>query len=126
MEWSKDIRYPEKKVDSAWKEAVEPPSIHPKKGSTEKTAPLSQQPAPKTSKIFINLLSSIGFQTLLHLGEVPESQGGTTDVNLDAARETISVLIALRDKTAGNLSPEEKEMMNELISELQMKFAAKA
>ena len=47
------------------------------------------------------------------------------EVNLEGAKEIIDLLIALKDKTAGNLAPEEKELFESLLPGLQMKFAGK-
>lgn len=63
---------------------------------------------------------------MMHLGEVPYAETGEKETNLQAAREMIDLLIAIKNKTAGNLSDEEMQAFETLLPELQMKFAGKA
>ncbi|MBU9889267.1 MAG: DUF1844 domain-containing protein [Candidatus Omnitrophica bacterium] len=117
MEFDKDIRFTDKKVDESWKEQVE----------TVKTkaapAPASTVKPLETSKPFLNLVQSLGFQALMHLGEIPDPATQQREVNPEAAKEAIDLLIALRDKTLGNLSKDEKEILETLVAQLQIKFS---
>jgi len=61
--------------------------------------------------------------SLLALGAMPNPMTHQTEVNLDAARETIDVLVAIKDKTVNNLSPEENQMLTGLLAELQVKYS---
>lgn len=113
MEPQKDIRFSDKKIDEGWKEQV----------ATKAEVASSQARTPVTSKVFLNLVQSVGVQALMHLGAMPDPITHETGVNLEAAKATIDVLVALKDKTAGNLSPEEKQFLDSLLSELQVKFS---
>jgi hypothetical protein len=42
--------------------------------------------------------------------------------DLDLARFNIDMLALLKDKTKGNLSPEEQDFLNSVVGDLQMKF----
>ncbi len=126
----KDIRFSEKKVDENWKEGslrdkgtAQEPSKKPA-GTAE--PPKTQSRTTKTSKAFVNLLSSLGYQALMHLGDIASPESGVVNVNLPAAKEIIDLLIIIKEKTAGNLSPEENELLQSVIPELQMKFSEKA
>lgn len=119
----KDIRFSEKKVDDSWKEQIER-----EKGAARSAEPQTSKKdsAPKpTSKPFLSLLNSLVFQAMLHLGEIPNPETQQAEVNLEAAKEVIELLIAMRAKSAGNTSPEETEFLNSALSELQMKFSGK-
>ena len=116
MEFDKDIRFTEKKIDESWKEQAEAV-----KAKTPAAGASSKQ--PETSKNFLNLVQSLGFQALMHLGEIPDPATQQRELNLEAAKEAIDLLVALRDKTSGNLSKEEKEMLEALVSQLQIKFS---
>lgn len=118
----KDIRFTEKKVDESWKEQTTRD-----KDVFAKTHPQeTRKPSPsKTLKSFLNLLTSLGIQAMMHLGEIPSPDTQLKEPNLEAAREIIELLLAIREKTEGNLSSEEKEVLESLIPELQMKFAQK-
>jgi hypothetical protein len=132
MNWDKDIRFPEKKVDDSWKEqVVKDPSDGKSRPAQSQSSPAASPKASPasskqpTSKPFINLISSLGFQALLHMGEIPNPDTQAAEFNPQAAREMIDLLIAVRDKTKGNLSDQEEEMLTQLLAELQMKFAQK-
>ena len=131
MSWNKDIRFPEKKVDSSWKDDVtqkkegqHSPSTSAKSSTPQPASPTSQKSATvKTSKPFMNLISSLGFQALMHLGEVPNPATQEREVNLEVAQEMIGLIQSIKEKTLGNTSAEETELLLSLLSELQMKFA---
>ncbi|OQA56352.1 MAG: hypothetical protein BWY42_01024 [Candidatus Omnitrophica bacterium ADurb.Bin277] len=114
MDTDKDIRFTEKKVDQSWKDQV---------ASSKAAAPDASPKVPATSKVFVSLVQSLGIQTLVHLGAMPNPISQQTELNLEAAKETIDVLVALREKTLNNLSSEEKQMMDTLLAELQVKFS---
>ena len=111
----KEVRFTEKKVDESWKE-----DVVREKGKRE------PGPTPKSSIDFTNFLTSLGYQTLMHLGELPSPGTQERNVDLEAAKETIDLLVLLQSKTRGNLTPQEEQAFKTLLSELQMKFVAKA
>lgn len=111
----KEVRYTEKKVDDSWKEEVAR-----EKGRT----PSSEPPKPDLS--FSVFLTSLGYQALMHLGELPHPETKKLSVDLEQARETIDLLILLQAKTTGNRTLEEEELLSRLIPELQMKFVQKS
>ena len=133
MNWDKDIRFPEKKVDASWKDEAthkkenlsSGSSQVPSSGTGSSAASPSKpsQPIPKTSKPLMDLISSLGFQALMHLGEIPNPATQQQELNLEAAQEIINLLQALKEKTDGNTSREEKELLVSLVAELQMKFS---
>ena len=119
----KDIRFTDKKVDSGWKESV----LKDKSVSSKETVSpeASRKTETKTNRAFVNLLSSLGYQALMHLGDLPHPETNVVSVNLEAAREMIELLAAIREKTADRLSQEEARLLDQLIPELQMKFSQK-
>ena len=110
----KEVRFTEKRVDQSWKEDVD---------REKKTAPSG--PEEKTGITYTAFLTSLGYQTLMHLGEIPEPQTHEAHVDLEAAKETIDLLVLLQKKTEGNRTPEEDQLLKNLIPELQMKFVQK-
>ena len=77
----------------------------------------------ETSKAFLSLVQSLGYQALMNLGEIPNPMTQQTELNPEGAKEAIDLLIALRDKTQGNLSDDEKKMIETLLTQLQIKFS---
>lgn len=71
---------------------------------------------------FGTFVISLSAQGLAHLGEMPHPVDGATTVDLAGARQIIEILSMLRDKTRGNLDPEEQRLVEHALYELRMKF----
>jgi len=71
---------------------------------------------------FFNYIASLGFQTMIFLGEMPNPVTNKTEKNLKQAKFLIDTLVILRDKTKGNLSKEEDDLLNGSIYELQLRY----
>ena len=121
----KEIKFSEKKVDDSWKEQVTR-----EKGTADsklkENSPRKSTANTTVSKPFLNLLSSLGYQAMFHLGEIPNPETQQPEINLEAAREVIDLLLAIKAKSEGNLSPEEAEVFQKLLPELQLKFSQRA
>ena len=119
----KEIRFTEKKVDESWKEQAG----RDRERSKPAPIPVSADSKPAAdsipSKPFMNLLSSLGYQAMMHLGEIPDPGTQEKQMDLEAAREIIDLMLALRDKTSAHLAPEEIRMFETLLPSLQMKFS---
>ena len=62
----------------------------------------------------------------MHLGEIPEPGTGEVSRSLEQARHTIDILDMLEEKTRGNLTPEESNLLRTLKSELKLKYVKAA
>jgi len=71
---------------------------------------------------FRTFILSLGTSAMLHLGEIPDPDGGEAVVNLELARQTINLLDLIRVKTAGNLTDDEANTLNGLLYDLRMRF----
>ena len=71
---------------------------------------------------FFNYIASLGFQTMIFLGEMPNPMTNQVEKNLKQAKFLIDTLVILRDKTKGNLSKEEDDLLNGSIYELQLRY----
>jgi hypothetical protein len=65
-------------------------------------------------------------QGLVLLGEVPNPYTNKTEENLEGVRHTVDILGMLKDKTRGNLAPEEDKLLESVLYELRIKYMAKA
>ncbi len=90
--------------------------------SLESTSASSQDPAGEPELDFFNYIASLGFQAMIFLGEVPNPMTNQTEKNLKQAKFLIDTLGIIREKTVGNLSKEENELLNGSIYELQRRF----
>jgi hypothetical protein len=82
----------------------------------------SQKKAAMPEINFSSFILSLGSSALYHFGEIPDPVSGEKQRNLDMARQTIDILVVLRDKTTGNLSDEEARLLESLLHDLQMRY----
>ena len=71
---------------------------------------------------FLNYLTSLGFQAMIFMGEIPNPVTHAIEKNLIQAKFIIDTLCMLKDKTAGNLNDQEKNFLEGTIYELQMQY----
>ena len=70
--------------------------------------------------VFATLVHSITHSTLVAMGLVPEMKDKK---NKALAEFNIELLLLLREKTKGNLTGEEQQLMDNCIQDLQITFA---
>jgi hypothetical protein len=56
------------------------------------------------------------------LGFMPNPQTNQSERNLAAAKQLIDILGLLKDKTKGNLSQDEQELLDSVLSNLRMQY----
>jgi len=72
---------------------------------------------------FFNYVTSLAFQAMIFLGEIPNPMDDNKiEKNLKQAKFLIDTLILLKEKTKGNLTKEEDEVLNSAVYELEMKY----
>ena len=71
---------------------------------------------------FATFITSLSSAALLYLGEFPNPETGEKLVNLEYARHHIDIIAMLSEKTAGNLTSDERNLVETLLAELQLKF----
>ena len=71
---------------------------------------------------FSALIFSFATAALMYLGLEKNPQSQKIEKNLGLAQVNIDWLIVLREKTKGNLSAEEANYLNAVITDLQIKF----
>ena len=73
---------------------------------------------------FSTFLLSMASSALVHLGEVPNPETGTTVRDEALARNAIDVLTMLDDKIRNGLTSDESKLIRDVLYELRMKFVA--
>jgi hypothetical protein len=72
---------------------------------------------------FMSFVLSLATTAALHFGDLPDpSTGQTAEPNLEAASQMIEILALLEQKTRGNLTAEERQMLEQILYELRMRF----
>jgi len=77
-----------------------------------------QPPLPQIN--FATFVVSLNASALLHLGAIEEPTTGKTDKNLPMAKQTIDILSMLEEKTAGNLSKDEENLLKSILYDLRI------
>ena len=78
-------------------------------------------PSPALS--FTAFVLSLASTAAIHFGDLPDPVSGErTALNLDGAAQMIEILSLLDQKTRGNLTAEERQMLEQLLYELRMRF----
>ncbi|HZI02906.1 MAG TPA: DUF1844 domain-containing protein [Archangium sp.] len=77
---------------------------------------------PEAAITFSTFLIGLASSALIHLGEAPNPETGKAERDLILARQSIELLGMLHDKTSGNLTPEEKQLFDNLLADLRLRF----
>jgi len=105
----------EKKVDEGWKQKA-----------TEEKEHLAQEadkvPQELPPPDFNTYLASLSAQALISLGQIENPMTKKKETDLLQGRYIIDILVMLKEKTKGNLSKEEEDSFQGLISGLQLLY----
>ena len=71
---------------------------------------------------FLNLIYALHFSAMQGMGKIKNPLTDQIERNLAHAKESIDMLLLLRDKTKGNLSAEEEKILAGIISEVQLNY----
>ncbi len=71
---------------------------------------------------FSNFILSLNASAMIHLGDIPDPNTKERGVNLHSAKHTVDILELIQDKTRGNLTDEEKKLMDDVIYSLRMRY----
>lgn len=70
---------------------------------------------------FSTFIMGLTTQALMHLGEIAEP-GQANAPDLAAAKQMIDLLGILREKTTGNLDPDEEQLLATMLYDLRMRY----
>jgi hypothetical protein len=72
---------------------------------------------------FVGFVVSLAHTAAVHFGDVPDPvTGQTASQNLAAALQMIDILALLEEKTRGNLTAEERQLLEQILYELRMRY----
>jgi hypothetical protein len=72
---------------------------------------------------FTAFVLSLANTAAIHFGDVPDPQTGRpSEPDLQGASQMIEILGLLEEKTRGNLTAEERSMLDQVLYELRMRF----
>jgi hypothetical protein len=107
--------------------AVSSGSAQPQRQFAAATAP-ELQPEPEDAEpertMFNEFLMGIASSAFIYLGLVEHPATGRRQVDMTAAKESIDMLVMLREKTKGNLTRGEEKFFDDLLSDLKMQYVS--
>jgi hypothetical protein len=101
-----------KNIDEAWKKAVEKDKENPKNGGGFVSPDAN----------FNFFVTTIALQASINLGVMENPATGKKEQNLPQAKFIIDTLAVLKEKTKGNLTPEEGNLLENVLYELRMQY----
>ena len=72
---------------------------------------------------FTAFVLSLASTAAIHFGDLPDPVSGErAEPNLEGASQMIDILTLLEEKTRGNLTAEERQVLEQILYELRMRF----
>lgn len=79
---------------------------------------------PEASTInFVGFVLSLAHTAAVHFGDVPDPfSGAKAQANLAAAQQMLDILALIEEKTRGNLTAEERQLLEQVLFELRLRY----
>ncbi len=116
-------RKPEVRPTDAPQSSAPPPprqEAPPQEAPPRRETPPHDMP-PADFSTFVAMLAN---NVMMFLGQIPDPTTQQPRLDLLQAKHTIDILIMLRDKTQGNQTAEEEQLLQELLPQLQMAYVS--
>jgi len=107
-----------RKEEKEKEEKEEEPS--PSADEAEPAGPKGPMPPPSLEI----LATSMGMQAMMSMGLMPDPSGGEPKIYLEQAKHFIDTIAMLEEKTEGNRTDEESNLLRHLLHELRMAYVA--
>ncbi len=83
---------------------------------------ISAQEGPLPEIDFTSFIFSLSTSALIQLGEIEDPFTKTSVKNLPLAKQTIDLIGMVKEKTKGNLTPDEERLIEYVLYDLRMKY----
>jgi hypothetical protein len=121
----------EDEVQDKGKSAESSPEVEAQASSSAEESPATEarekpsaadtrQEPPLPEINFSTFVVSLNASALLHLGAIEDPTTGQSNKNLSMAKQTIDILNLLEEKTVGNLSTEETNLLKSILYDLRI------
>ncbi|NIA06341.1 MAG: DUF1844 domain-containing protein [Actinobacteria bacterium] len=109
---------PKLHVDDDWKAQAQAEKTRHAQDAGEKVP--ERGPLPPAN--FTLLVISLATQARMCLGDIENPEDGQKQVDVELAKHNIDLLGMLEEKTKGNLSVQEKKLLDSVLYELRMRY----
>jgi hypothetical protein len=83
------------------------------------------EPPGEPTLSFGAFVLSLASTAAIHFGDLPDPVSGHRgELNLEGAGQMIDILVLLEEKTRGNLTAEERQLLEQVLYELRMRFVS--
>jgi len=110
---------------AAEKKAEEKPA-KPRQAGTEPKEPTAAEKQKQEARLpeinFQTFVFSLNASALVQLGLMEDPATGQKEKNLPLAKQTIDMLSMMEEKTRGNLTKEEGEMLKHVLYDLRIRY----
>jgi hypothetical protein len=103
-------------VDDDWKKEAQ----QEKERLSQQAAAGAEEALPEPS--FVELVNLIAIQALVGLGLMGGPRGERIPPNPEAAKHFVDMLQVLEDKTKGNLTADERKVLDGVLYEIRMRY----
>jgi len=107
---------------SAQKEGGEDPQIKEEAKREHPEETVSEEDAPLPEIDFTNFILSLSTSALIQLGLIQDPATNQVTKYLPLAKQTIDLIGMLKEKTRGNLNPEEERLIENILYDLRMRY----
>ena len=97
-----------------------------KKAEERTCEEIAEEEAFATVLNFSTFILSLTTSALVCLGELPDPIAKEKTMNLPLAQQTISIIEILKEKTKGNLTEDEENLLGTVLYDLRMKYVQSA
>lgn len=101
-----------------------PPGEEKREEPVRDEVPEAEGPLPEIN--FTSLILSLSTSALIQLGEVEDPFTQKQSKNLPLAKQTIDLIGMLKEKTRGNVAPEEEKFVEQILFDLRMRYVKAA
>ena len=130
QEFQNDIRPAEPQPEKPDEPAREPAASEPQQPASAPEPPKPREErrrsmaekAVSPGTPFANFIQSLVAQAYMFLGMLRDPRHPQPMFDAEAAHETIDILTLLREKTAGNLTPEEQDFFDAHLGDLKLAY----
>ena len=113
---------PENNPEFAAAADIAPDISPPAESREEEIGDDAEIPGADDPASFVNFLSTLATNAAAALGAVPHPATGQRTLDLEGGKYWLDVLGMLREKTKGNLHPQEERLVEDLLADLRMHY----
>jgi hypothetical protein len=126
--FSQDTGEPKPETSPADEQQTSGEEEKPKETPEKKTSQVPPSGDASTEDIqlpevnFSTFVFSLSSSALFHFGEMEDPSTGAKEKNLPMAKHTVDILGMLEEKTKGNLTEDEEQLLKNILYDLRMRY----